>query len=148
MKLIFKWYLPIFNQYFNTYWYLTDIYRYLEETLILKVASSFHKLEVFKNFMEEINSLFFPYFHYEDIYCCTELFECTFIFKFCQNIFIFLNINTNLTSSKIWVLWEAATYFGRSFWKVSWKPMSRSKLSDLELYRRFWGFWSHFFDLL
>ena len=91
--------------------------------------------------------LFFPYFHYEIIFCCTELFECTFNFKFCQNIFIFLNINTNQTLSKIWILWEAATYFGKSYWEVSWKLMSTSKLSDLQLYRRFWGFWSHLFDL-
>ena len=91
--------------------------------------------------------LFFPYFHYKIILCCTGLFECTFNFKFCQNIFIFLNINTNQTSSKR-ILWEAATYFGRSYREVSWKLISRSKLSDLHLYRRFWGFWSHLSDLL
>ena len=60
--------------------------------------------------------LFFPYFHYKIILCSTGLFECTFNFKLCQNIFIFLNINTNQTSSKR-ILWEAATYFGRSYRK-------------------------------
>ena len=37
----------------------------------------------------------FPYFHDESIVRCAELFECAFNCKFCQNIFIFLNINTN-----------------------------------------------------
>ena len=99
-------------------------------------------------FMEEINSFFPPYFHYEIIFSCTKLFECTFNFKFFQNIFIFLNINTNQTLKKIQVFWEAATFFGRSYREVSWKLMSISKLSDLQLYRHFWGFWSHLSDLL
>ena len=134
------------------------------------MASSVQKIEVFKNllkfcklllfvlkfashimkkylFMEEINSFFFPYFYYEIIFCCTGLFECTFNFKFCQSIFIFLNINSNQTSSNK-MLWEASTYFGRSCREVSWKLMSRSKLSDLPLYMHFWGFWSHLSDLL
>ena len=39
---------------------------------------------------------FFPYIHDEIIFCCAELFESAFNFKFCWNIFVFLNINTNL----------------------------------------------------
>ena len=30
---------------------------------------------------------FFPYFHYETIFCWAELFECAFNFEFCYNIF-------------------------------------------------------------
>ena len=41
---------------------------------------------------------FFPYFHHDIIFFCAKLFESTFNFKFCWNIFIFLNINTNQTS--------------------------------------------------
>ena len=50
--------------------------------------------------MEERNSTFFPYFHYEIIFCCAELFGCAFNFKFCLNIFIFLKTNTNQTSKE------------------------------------------------
>ena len=52
-------------------------------------------------FFREERNVFFPlFFHYEIIFCCAELFECAFNFKFCWNIFIFLNINTNQTSKE------------------------------------------------
>ena len=50
--------------------------------------------------VEERNSFFFCYFHYEFIFYSTKLFECPFSFKFCWNIFIFFNINTNQTSEE------------------------------------------------
>ena len=40
----------------------------------------------------------FPYFHHEIIFYCVELFK--WIFKFYENIFMFLNINTNHTSKE------------------------------------------------
>ena len=43
--------------------------------------------------MEVRNGVFY-YFHYQIVIYCVELFECTFNFKFCENIFIFLIINT------------------------------------------------------
>ena len=49
--------------------------------------------------MEERNN-FFCYFHYEIIFYCVELFKCTFNFKFCLNIFVSLNVNTNQTSKE------------------------------------------------
>ena len=49
--------------------------------------------------MEEKNGVF-CYFHYEIIFYCVELFECTCNFKLCQNISIFLDINTNQTSKE------------------------------------------------
>ena len=55
----------------------------------------------------------FSYFHNEIIFCCAELFECAFNFKFSWNIFIFLNINTNQTSKEQDLNFiESATYFG------------------------------------
>ena len=48
-----------------------------------------------KKFMEQRNSLFSPYFHYGIIFCCAELCEWVFNFKFYWNIWIFLNIKGN-----------------------------------------------------
>ena len=66
----------------------------LQVLLVLRVIS-------WKNifFMEERNSVFVLIFT-ELIFCYAELFECAFNFKFCWNIFIFLNINTNQTSKE------------------------------------------------
>ena len=90
----------------------------LFDQLYLKVGSRVPKIKVFKKgwnfasscfvscfwkniffFMEQRNGVF-PYIHYEIIFCCAELFECTFNFNFCQSIFIFLNINKNQTSKE------------------------------------------------
>ena len=124
----------------------SKIVKILQVALVCFQVCKLHREKMF--FYGGSKQLFFPYFHYEIIFCYTKLFECTFNFKFCQNIFIFLNINTNQTLRKIRILWEAATYFGRSYREVSWKLMCRSKLSDLQLYRHFWEFWSHLSDLL
>ena len=43
---------------------------------------------------------FFPYFHYEIIFCSAELFECALKYFLHQNIFMFLNITPNKTSKK------------------------------------------------
>ena len=68
---------------------------------------------------------FFPYFHYEIIFCCAELFEWAFNFKFCWNIFILLNINANLTSKgarfefhkkQPLILWAAVESCSRSIY--------------------------------
>ena len=55
----------------------------LQVVLVLRVASFF--------IMGKRNGVFFPYFRYEIIFYWVELFECPFNFKFCQNVFIFLN---------------------------------------------------------
>ena len=88
-----------------------------------------------KHFHRGKKRRFFPYFHYEIIFCCAELFECILNFKFCWNIFIFLNINTNQTSK------EQDLNFIRSshlFWEQPWRDLLeayvRSKLSGLQLY--------------
>ena len=102
---------------------------------MLKVASRVQKIEVFikgwnfascsclfaslqvalwkKNFSWRKETTLFSYFHNEIIFCCTELFECAFNFKFSWNIFIFLIINTNQTSKEQDLNFiESATYFG------------------------------------
>ena len=103
----------------------SKIVKILQVALVCFQVCKLHREKMF--FYGGSKQLFFPYFHYEIIFCYTKLFECTFNFKFCQNIFIFLNINTNQTLRKIRILWEAATYFGRSYREVSWKLMCRSK---------------------
>ena len=42
-------------------------------------------------------TVLFPYFYYETIFYGAELCDCAVNFKFYQNIFIFLNKNTNQT---------------------------------------------------
>ena len=65
----------------------------LQVTVVLRVVSWKKKF-----FHGTKKRRFFPYFHHDIIFFCAKLFECTFNFKFCWNIFIFLNINTNQTS--------------------------------------------------
>ena len=84
---------------------------------------------------------FFSYLHYEIIFCCAELFKCVFNFKFCQKIFTFLNINRNQTSKEWDLNFIRSSHF---FWE---QRCSGSNLSGLQLYGRFWGFWSYFSDL-
>ena len=111
----------------------------LEAALVLQVAVWKKKF-----FMEERKNAFFLIFTiFQIIFCCAELFECAFHFKFCKNFFTFLNINTNNTSK------EQDFNFIRSnhlFWEQPekgvleayvWKKTVR--LATL-LYRHFWGF--------
>ena len=96
-----------------------ELFGWMSPSMILKVASigfrklrSSKKIEIlwvflvlqvapWKNiFSRRKETAFFSSFHYEIFFCCAELFECAFNFKFCWNIFIFLNNNTNQTSKE------------------------------------------------
>ena len=64
---------------------------------------------------------FFSYFHYEIIFCCAEVFECAFNFRFCENSFIFLNMNINQISKDQDLNFTRSSYFVSSRKEVHWK---------------------------
>ena len=107
MKILIFWFFS-----FRTRTSLVKVVSMAQKIEVLKKGLKFCKLhhEKKKKFHGTKKRLFFRYFHYEIIFCCAELFECAFNFKFCQNIFIILNINTNQTS-KEQEAEEAASYF-------------------------------------
>ena len=80
-------------------------------------------------FIEGGKRAFSPYFHNEIIFCCTELFECAFNFKFLQNIFTFLNIDINQTSKEQDLNLIRSSHLFWEHRKVFWNHMSGSKLS-------------------
>ena len=135
---------------------------------MLKVASRVQKIEVFKKgwnfascsffaslqvpswknfFMKERNSFFFLIFTMKVSSAALSYLNAHSTLNFART---FLYSSTTLIKhqrSKIWILPEGATFFGSSYREVCWKLMSGNKLSDLQLYRHFWGFWSHLSDL-
>ena len=141
MKILIFWFFS-----FRTRTSLVKVVSMAQKIEVLKKGLKFCKLhhEKKKKFHGTKKRLFFRYFHYEIIFCCAELFECAFNFKFCQNIFIILNINTNQTSKEqdFNFIRSSLLFFGSSCREVYLKHMFRSKLSDLQLY--FAGVFEHF----
>ena len=83
-------------------------------------------------FMEEINSFFLLIFTMKLSSAALSYLNAHLTLNFAQT-FLYLTL-IKYQRSRIWILWEAATYFGSSSREVSWKLISGSKLSDLQLH--------------
>ena len=155
--LIFNWYLPILipiYQYANIpiYWYTNIpiyIYRYwwplgfrkLKSPKVfqvvfvcLQVCKLYHEKENFF-FMEERNCVFFLIFTMKLSSAALSYLKVHPTLNFARTFLYFQTLTLiKHQRSKVWILSEAAIYFGSSRIEVSWKLISGNKLSDLPLY--------------
>ena len=120
----------------------------VEKTEIFKKRLKFCKSDLFYELHNEKHyfllwtkeTAFSPYFYHEIIFYSTELVDFAFNFKFYVNIVIFLNINTNQTSTEQYLNQEAVTYFlisrTKRFWRSSVRPAISQVFYPLHVFLR------------